>query len=79
MVSATEGWAVGGSSAIYHFDGTTWTKIPTANLPSGVTGLTAVQALSATDIWVVGTSGAIWRSTNGGSNATFALSAIQTM
>jgi hypothetical protein len=64
--SASDGWAVGtdtnlatgtGTSVIEHFNGTSWTRLPS---PAGEplrAGLVSVAAVSATDAWAVGSAG----------------------
>jgi len=65
--STSDIWAVGSTSNgrdthLRHWDGTTWTSVPGANIqvpPSGgrrqrSTGLNAVSALSGTNVWAVG-------------------------
>jgi hypothetical protein len=64
--SASDGWAVGtdtnlatgtGTSVIEHFNGTSWTRLPSpAGEPFGA-GLVSVAAVSATDAWAVGSGG----------------------
>lgn len=62
-VSATDVWAVGdtfvggqygSSSLVEHWDGTSWRIVPSPN-PIEYSGFSAVAAVSATDIWAVGT------------------------
>ncbi|MBU1488130.1 PKD domain-containing protein, partial [bacterium] len=57
MVSATDGWAVGGYGTILHYDGTSWSEFssPTSNY------LVSVTMVSATDGWAVGTGSTILR------------------
>jgi len=56
-LSATNAWAVGARGAVEHWDGTAWSAVavPSPN-PSNAFGnkLTAISAISATDIWAVG-------------------------
>jgi hypothetical protein len=56
-LSATNAWAVGGRGVVEHWDGTAWSAVavPSPN-PSNAFGnnLTAISAISATDIWAVG-------------------------
>jgi hypothetical protein len=61
-VSATDVWAVGrhlgdaGSPQypiVAHFDGSSWTWMPTPALPEGVTGIGRVVPLGPDDVWVV--------------------------
>jgi len=62
-VSPTDGWAVGSTgtdAVIRRFDGTRWRVVPSPSLaepsaPSGGTGLSAVDALSPTAAFAVGT------------------------
>jgi hypothetical protein len=70
--SATDDvWAVGivSGPAPYaeHWDGTTWTQVPAPNPGLGSTELGAVDALSSTDVWAVGSYNA--PSSNGASPA----------
>ncbi|MGO9913281.1 MAG: beta strand repeat-containing protein [Isosphaeraceae bacterium] len=60
-VSPTDIFAIGGNGKgnfpqILQFNGTTWTSL--ANLPTGI-AVTAIDAISATDVWTVG-GGSIW-------------------
>lgn len=56
-LSSTNAWAVGANGLAEHFDGTTWTVVPT-----GVTAdLGGVWGASANDVWVVGAAGTILR------------------
>src|SRR4029077_1537033 len=60
-VSSTDVFAIGDNGKgnfpqILIFNGTTWTSL--ANLPTGI-AVTAIDAISATDVWTVGT-GSIW-------------------
>lgn len=62
-IAANNIWAVGGyndaSNAsltlIEHWNGTSWNVVPSPNVPSVGNGLAAISAVSATDIWAVGT------------------------
>jgi hypothetical protein len=69
-ISPTNVWAVGTSRAnvypfpttalVEHFDGTSWSIVPSPNPEAGIVfpgsfGLLAIAAISATDIWAVGT------------------------
>jgi hypothetical protein len=59
-------WAVGhaqNQSLTLHYDGSAWTVIPSPNLEYGVR-LEDVVAISATDVWAVGWSGANFDYTN---------------
>ncbi|HCI81875.1 MAG TPA: hypothetical protein DHW02_19540 [Ktedonobacter sp.] len=62
-VSATDIWAVGAfqssefsldQTLIEHWDGTSWSIVASPNQGSGINGLSAVAAVSATNIWAVG-------------------------
>ena len=64
--SGSDGWAVGtdanlatgtGSSVIEHFNGTTWTRLPSPAGEPFRAGLASVTAISATDAWAVGSGG----------------------
>lgn len=52
-LSATDAWAVGNSARVLHWNGTTWTQATIPGLPA-VVSLSAVQALSPSDVWAVG-------------------------
>jgi hypothetical protein len=62
MTSASDGWAVGyydttagpQNTLILHWNGTSWTRIPSPNPSSGGDLLFSVSATSATDAWAVG-------------------------
>jgi hypothetical protein len=59
VLSSNDAWAVGytndGPLAL-HWDGVTWTQVPAPN-PAGAIGrLSAVSAVSTTDIWAVGSA-----------------------
>src|SRR5262249_5512555 len=49
--SSSDVRAVGGATSL-HWDGTSWSQIPTARLRFG--GVVAVTALSPTNVWAVG-------------------------
>src|SRR5215468_8396800 len=53
VLSSSDAWAVGESSAVLHWNGTSWAKVPIPGLPAGVT-LSAVDALSRSDVWAAG-------------------------
>ncbi len=61
--SSTDVWAIGGliggGTTSLHWDGQTWSQIPTAHLRSG--GVVAVTALSPTNVWAVGTGPGVAR------------------
>jgi hypothetical protein len=56
-ISANNAWGVGysGAALIEHWDGTSWSVFPTTGFPSGAQ-LLGIYALSASDIWAVGTT-----------------------
>jgi hypothetical protein len=63
---AADGWAVGsdtnlatgtGTSVIEHFNGTSWTRLPSPAGEPFRAGLTSVAAVSPTDAWAVGSGG----------------------
>jgi hypothetical protein len=66
MLSATEGWAVGGSgpgagtgftrTLIARWDGRTWTTVPSPNPGTLANRLDAVAARATDDVWAVGHS-----------------------
>jgi len=66
-ISASDAWAVGthasrtsaGQTLTLHWDGKTWTKVPSPNAGSGKNVLLAVAATSASNAWAVGFVGAI--------------------
>jgi len=61
--SSTDVWAVGGfrdsqgidRTLILHFDGGSWTQVPSPNPSPDFNDLSSVHAVSATDAWAVGT------------------------
>jgi hypothetical protein len=66
-LSANNVWAVGyrgGTKSetpletfILHWDGSSWTQVPSPNVPGGANQLFGITALSANDIWAVGSAG----------------------
>lgn len=66
-LSANNAWAVGyrgGSqnstpleTLILHWDGTSWRQVPSPSVPSGANQLSGITAISANDIWAVGSAG----------------------
>lgn len=59
-VSADNVWAVGaglGGTAILHWNGHAWTRMPSPNGPQPLNQLFGVTAVSTDDVWAVGTSG----------------------
>jgi len=66
-ISPANVWAVGasegsGSAAlVLHWNGMSWARVPTPS--SGVSGLSGVSAVSANDIWAVGSGGTTTRET----------------
>ncbi|HEU5471045.1 MAG TPA: hypothetical protein VFV67_10360 [Actinophytocola sp.] len=66
MLSATEGWAVGGSgpagadftqTLITRWDGSTWSTVPSPNPGTLTNRLNAVAARATDDVWAVGQCG----------------------
>jgi hypothetical protein len=63
-IAPNDVWAVGsiGSGTlkvqplVEHFNGTTWSVVPTPTAPNGST-LNGVAGVAASDVWAVGTSG----------------------
>jgi hypothetical protein len=64
--SASDGWAVGadenlstgtGTSIIEHFNGTSWTRLPSPAGEPFRAGLVSAAAISATNAWAVGSGG----------------------
>jgi hypothetical protein len=61
-VSADDAWAVGTDfsaagpqlTLIEHWNGSTWSVVPSPNLGSGLNQLNGVAAISANDVWAVG-------------------------
>jgi hypothetical protein len=61
-ISTSDAWAVGGQSGnnfvnqtlAEHWDGHSWTVVPTQDVGSGGNGLSGVSAFSGTDVWAVG-------------------------
>ncbi len=62
MVSATDGWAVGGSGTIIRYDGTEWSNVTSPTTET----LNSMHMVSASDGWAVGIEGTIirWDGTN---------------
>ena len=66
-ISATDAWAVGWrggtqgetplETLILHWDGVAWTQVPSPNIPAGANQLSAITALSASEVWAVGSAG----------------------
>lgn len=52
--------AMAGAASIIHYDGATWKTIAN-NIPDFLSGV----AVTAGEVWAVGTNGALWRSTGG--------------
>ncbi len=64
-ISTDDVWAVGGSwsggphqTVALHWDGTTWSVIPSPNVPGTNTEFYGVAAIAADDVWAVGYHGA---------------------
>src|SRR5207249_8670863 len=60
-LSSTDVWAVGNyadgsteKTLVLHWDGTSWTQVPSPNPSSTSNVLTAVRAVSSTNAWAVG-------------------------
>jgi hypothetical protein len=66
-LSANDAWAVGYrggtqnetplETLILHWDGSSWRQVPGPNIPGGANQLSAITAISANDIWAVGSVG----------------------
>ena len=66
-VSANNAWAVGYrggtrnetplETLILHWDGVSWSQVPSPNVPGGANELSAITAISSDDIWAVGSAG----------------------
>ena len=64
VVAGNDVWAVGSSGGISnptqtlteHWNGTSWSVVPSANVASSSNGLGAVAVVAANDIWAVGAS-----------------------
>lgn len=66
-LSADNVWAVGYrggtqnetplETLILHWDGTRWRQLPSPNVPVGANQLSGITAISANDIWAVGSAG----------------------
>ena len=66
-LSANDVWAVGYrggtqnetplETLILHWDGTRWRQVPSPNVPVGANQLSGITAISANDIWAVGSAG----------------------
>jgi hypothetical protein len=59
LPSGVGGCGYGAAAFVDHWDGSHWTSVSAAVPPSGssISGLTAVSAASASDVWVVGGTG----------------------
>jgi len=53
VLSASDAWAVGDGATVLHWDGTSWAPVTIPNLPVGAF-LSAVDALSRSDVWAAG-------------------------
>jgi len=51
VLSASDAWAVGESSTVLHWNGTSWAKV---TIPVTGVDLSAVDALSPSDVWAAG-------------------------
>src|SRR5207249_2051684 len=58
VVAANDIWAVGagGGTLTEHWDGSSWTRVPSPNPGPGNNELYAVAAVATNDIWAVGSS-----------------------
>ena len=56
MISASDGWAVGESGKIYHYDGSSWSEFD----DMGNNDLFSINMISASDGWAVGESGGVY-------------------
>ena len=56
MDSPTDGWVVGGSGLLLHYDGHTWSEVHDSGFAS-LGAVTLVDALSPRDVWVNGDRG----------------------
>jgi hypothetical protein len=64
-ISANDAWAVGSSQSlggdlqtlIEHWDGMSWTVVPSPNVPGTINELYGVVAVGPSDVWAVGYSG----------------------
>lgn len=66
-ISANDAWAVGWrggthdetplETLILHWNGSSWSQVPTPNVPGGANQLAAVTAISPTEVWAVGSAG----------------------
>src|SRR5262245_39691341 len=57
VLSSSDAWAVGDSSTVLHWNGTSWAPVTIPGLPAAVS-LSAVDALSPSDVWAAGFSSA---------------------
>lgn len=65
-ISATDVWAVGYrggtktdtpiETLILHWDGSNWSQVPSPNIPGGANQLFGITAITANEIWAVGTA-----------------------
>jgi photosystem II stability/assembly factor-like uncharacterized protein len=60
MLSANEGWVVGDSGTILHWDGNTWSQVSSPVTQT----LKSVTMISANEGWAVGEEGTILHYTN---------------
>jgi hypothetical protein len=59
-ISPSDIWAVGAAATVLHYDGTSWTATPAANIPlTTATQLNSVWASASNDVWAVGSAGKI--------------------
>lgn len=67
MVNSTDIWAVGERGLVLHYDGHTWTQLPSPTDPTDASGphFTALDMVSATEGWAVAQSDTLWHYHNG--------------
>jgi hypothetical protein len=56
VLSSNDAWAVGssGETLAEHWDGTTWSEVPTPHIAALVSRLSGVAAVTTNDVWAVG-------------------------
>jgi hypothetical protein len=57
VLSSSDAWAVGDSATVLHWNGTSWAPVTIPSLPAAVS-LSAVDALSPSNIWAAGIANA---------------------
>jgi len=63
-------WAVGstnngGNTLILHWDGTSWSVVPSPNIPDWTNQLQSVTTVAADDVWAVGVATFTWYISDG--------------